>query len=103
MKSVLIAFKIHDADTDASVGYKSIPCHVVFGIKIDFTRKARLVAGGHVTDPSVSITYSSVASRNYVRIACLIAALNERVYTFKGNSLKRMRINWRLLLELFMA
>jgi hypothetical protein len=36
-----------------------------------------LVAGGHVTDPPVSITFSSVVSRESVRIAFLIAALND--------------------------
>ncbi|MGH7954980.1 MAG: reverse transcriptase domain-containing protein [Gloeomargaritales cyanobacterium] len=44
---------------------------------MDFTRKARLVAGGHVTDPPATITYSSVVSRDSVRIAFLIAALND--------------------------
>ena len=42
-----------------------------------FTRKARLVAGGHTTDTPVSLTYSSVVSRDTVRIAFLIAALND--------------------------
>ena len=41
-----------------------------------FTRKARLVAGGHTTDPPSSITYSSVVARDSVRIAFTIAALN---------------------------
>jgi Reverse transcriptase (RNA-dependent DNA polymerase) len=44
---------------------------------LDFTRKARLVAGGHVTDPPTSITYSSVVSRESVLIAFVIAALND--------------------------
>ena len=43
---------------------------------MDFTRKARFVAGGHKTDPPSSLTYSSVVSRDSVRIAFLIAALN---------------------------
>jgi Reverse transcriptase (RNA-dependent DNA polymerase) len=50
---------------------------MVFDIKMDFTHKARLVAGGHVTDPPSSITYSSVVSRESVRIAFVIAALND--------------------------
>jgi hypothetical protein len=44
---------------------------------MDFTRKARFVAGGHVTDPPTSITYSSVVARDSVRLAFLIAALND--------------------------
>eukprot|EP00978_Attheya_sp_CCMP212_P038404 scaffold190140_cov34-Attheya_sp.AAC.1 len=43
---------------------------------MDFTRKARFVAGGHLTDPPASITYSSVVAHDSVRIAFMIAALN---------------------------
>ena len=43
----------------------------------NYRRKARLVAGGHKTEAPASITYSSVVSRDSVRIALLIAALNE--------------------------
>ena len=44
---------------------------------MDFTRKARFVAGGHVTDPPECLTYSSVVSRETVRIVFLLAALND--------------------------
>jgi len=50
--------------------------HMIFDVKMDFTRKAHYVAGGHVTDPPASLTYSSVVSRDSVRIAFLLAALN---------------------------
>ena len=43
----------------------------------NFRRKARFVAGGHTTEvPDSVITYSSVVSRDSVRIALTIAALN---------------------------
>jgi hypothetical protein len=42
-----------------------------------FIRKARYVAGEHMTDPPASITYSSVVSRDSVRIVFLLAALND--------------------------
>jgi hypothetical protein len=32
------------------IGYQEIRCHVIFDVKMDFTRKARFVAGGHMTD-----------------------------------------------------
>jgi hypothetical protein len=57
------------------VGYQEIKCHMVFDIKMDLTRKARLVAGGHTTETPASLTYSSVVSRDSVRIAFLTAAL----------------------------
>eukprot|EP00978_Attheya_sp_CCMP212_P008706 scaffold20437_cov41-Attheya_sp.AAC.4 len=44
---------------------------------MDFTRKARFVAGCHLTDPPASINYSLVVARDSVRIAFMIAALND--------------------------
>ena len=86
MSKVRVAFERWDDGTVEEarqgkklVGYQEISCHMVFDIKMDgdFTRKARLVAGGHTTDTPASITYSSVVSRESVRIAFLIAALND--------------------------
>jgi len=50
---------------------------MIFDIKMDFTRKARFVAGGHDTDPPSNLTYSSVVARDSIRLAFLIAALND--------------------------
>ena len=50
---------------------------MVFNIKMDFTHKAQFVAGGHTTEAPASMTYSSVVSRDSVRLAFLIAALND--------------------------
>ena len=61
----------------ALIGYTEILCHLVFDVKMDFTRKARLVAGGHMTEAPNSITYSSVVSRDSIRLVFLIAALND--------------------------
>ena len=58
------------------VGYQEIACHIVFDVKLDFTRKCRYVAGGHTMDTPGSLTYSSVVSRDSVRLAFLLAALN---------------------------
>jgi hypothetical protein len=38
------------------VGYQEIDCHMIFDIKMDLTRKARFVAGGHTTETPTSIT-----------------------------------------------
>ena len=77
MAAVGKAFRILDAGARAPPGYTNIKCHMIFDIKPDFTRKARLVAGGHMTDPPSSITYASVVTRESVRLAFLIAALND--------------------------
>jgi len=51
---------------------------MVFDVKMeDFRRKARLVAGGHMTEAPPTITYASVVSRETVRFALTIAALND--------------------------
>jgi Reverse transcriptase (RNA-dependent DNA polymerase) len=54
-----------------------ITCHMIFDIKPDLTRKARFVAGGHMTDPPSESVYSSVVTRDSIRIALLHAALND--------------------------
>jgi hypothetical protein len=78
MRNVRVAFKILEADEKVPVGSRFIPLHMIFDVKMDLTRKARLVAGGHTTDPPPSVnTYSSVVSRESVRIAFLVAALND--------------------------
>ena len=51
---------------------------MVFNIKMeDFRHKTRFVAGGHMTKASATIMFASVASRKTVRIALMIAALND--------------------------
>lgn len=77
LANVRVAFDVLEQGAKAPVGYKCIPCRLIFDVKMDFTRKARFVAGGHVTDPPSSITYSSVVSRESVCIAFLVAALND--------------------------
>jgi len=76
MKNVQIAFKFLEDSESAPVGYKKIPCHIIFDVKMDFTHKARFVAGRHKTDPPATLTYSSVVSRDSMQIAFLLSALN---------------------------
>jgi Reverse transcriptase (RNA-dependent DNA polymerase) len=77
MKVILPAVKILDEGARSPIGFQQIPCHIVFDVKIDFTRKARFVASGHVTSPPTTHTYASVMSRESVRIALLLASLND--------------------------
>lgn len=79
MKNVRIAFEAFEgSESDIPIGYQKIACHMIFDVKMgeNFRRKARMVAGGHMTEAPSSITYSSVVSRDSVRIALTIAALN---------------------------
>ena len=78
LKNVRVAFKILPDGQPAPIGHQKIPCHMIFNVKMeDFRRKARLVAGGHNTEASAAITYASVVSRETVRIALTLAALND--------------------------
>ena len=51
---------------------------MVFDVKMgeNFRRKAQFVVGGHTTETPSTLTYSSVVSRDSVRIILLVAALN---------------------------
>lgn len=94
MRNVRIAFKIGSDGTAAGTlngfrlnekgevipppGHQFMKCHLIFDVKLDgFKRKARLVAGGHMTDAPPVMTYASVVSRDTVRIALTLAALND--------------------------
>jgi hypothetical protein len=57
-------------------GFKHVQLMMIFDIKMDFTRKARLVTRGDLTETPPALTYLSVVTRESVRIAFVIAALN---------------------------
>lgn len=76
MKNVMVAFEYCEAE-DLDKDSEFIRCHMIFDIKMDLTRKARLVAGGHMTEaPPKENTFSSVVSRDSLRIMFTLAALN---------------------------
>ena len=78
-KNVLIAFEDFKGDKeDIPPEYQFVNCHMIFEIMMGkgFRRKACIVAGGHITEAPESLTYSSVVSRESVRIALTIAAWN---------------------------
>ncbi len=78
LKDVRIAFKCLNPGERPPLDYKWIKCHMIFDIKIkDFRRKARMVAGGHMTGAPRIMTYASVVSRESIRITLTIAALND--------------------------
>jgi hypothetical protein len=63
-------------DTPAPPGYKRITAHLVFDVKHDLRRKARFVAGGHLTDPPKDSVYSGVVSLRSLRLVAMLAELN---------------------------
>jgi len=78
MLNVRVAFKTLSEDDKVPPGYQKMTCHMIFEVKLGegFRRKARMVAGGHMVEAPAHMTYSSVVSRETVRIALTIAALN---------------------------
>jgi hypothetical protein len=77
MRNVGVAFQFNSSDS-IPVGHKLIKCHMIFDVKmVGLVRKARFVAGGHMTDPPQDSVYSSVVTRESVRIMFTIAAMND--------------------------
>ena len=76
MFNVGIAFEILEDDEPTPKGWRKVTGHIVFDVKMDFTRKARWVLDGHKTADPEGSTYAGVVSRETVRIAFMYAALN---------------------------
>ena len=78
MKNSKVAFSILEDVKMAPRDHQFVKCHIVWDVKMeDFRRKARLVAGGHMTTAPAAVTYASVVTRETVRIALTLAALND--------------------------
>jgi hypothetical protein len=68
MRIVMVVFDVRD-DGKVPIGFKEISCHLALDMKSNtLAQKARFVAGGHQTDPPKDSTYSSVVSRDSVRL-----------------------------------
>ena len=76
MGTILPAFDL-SKDDFIPPGYQRSSGHLVFDVKMDFTRKARWVKDGHLTKDPDSSNYAGVVSRESVRIALTYAALND--------------------------
>ena len=80
MRNMRPAFEVFDDTKDQlPIRYQFMKCHMIFDVKFgeNFRRKARLVAEGHMTETPATLTYSSVMSRDSVRIALMIVALKD--------------------------
>ena len=72
MKKINDSFELYDGDVKDLVGYQRIKTHFIFDIKLgkNFRRTARLVADSHLTKTPSLVTYSSVVTRDSVRVSC---------------------------------
>ena len=69
-------FKPLPRGSKAPKGHKKIRVHVVWDVKHDGRHKARIVAGGHLTDEPVDSVYSGVVSLRGIRLMIFLAELN---------------------------
>jgi hypothetical protein len=58
-------------------GFKKIRVHMVYDVKHDLRRKARLVADGNLTQVPLDSVYSSVVSLRGLRLTLFLAELNQ--------------------------
>ena len=63
MMNVGIAFQVLEHSENVPVGWHVVTRHIIFDVKMDFTRKAIWLLDGHKTaEPKIS-TYAGVVSR----------------------------------------
>ena len=67
----------HKSRAKAPPGYKQITLNMVYACKHDGRRKARIVAGGHLTDDPIESVYSGVVSLRGIRLVVFLSELNE--------------------------
>ena len=74
-----VAFEHYEGNTSDLVANEKITGKFIINVKLseNLRRKARFVADGHLVDTPASITYSTVVSRDSVRILILVSTLND--------------------------
>ena len=77
MTEVGVAFEVLEENMRAPIGWSKVTGHLVWDVKMDFTRKARWVLDGHRTPNPIGSTYAGFVSRDSIRIAFTYAALND--------------------------
>ncbi len=75
MVNVCVAFEILGPNAKAPPGWHKASGHIIFAVKMDFTRKARWVKDGHRTPNSTTSSFAGVVSRDSIRIGLTHAAL----------------------------
>ena len=58
-----VTFDILDNGEREPIGWSKVTRHLVFDVKMDFTRKSRWVLDGHRTPNPIGSTYAGVVSR----------------------------------------
>ena len=100
MRNIMVAFKILEKGKPPPPGHQFVTLWMIFDLEIDFTRKARLVTGGHLTQTPTSFTYASVPSRESIHLMFLVAALNDLnvIMTDTGNAYLNAKVREKIWL-----
>ena len=53
-----------------------VTAHIVFDVKYDGRKRVRMVAGGHLTEPSNDVAYCGIALLKTIRAVLFIGVLN---------------------------
>ena len=77
MFNVRVAFEILEEGQPAPLGWKKASRHLIWDVKMDFSRNARWVLDGHKTPDPIGSTFAGVVSCESVQIAFTNAALND--------------------------
>ena len=77
MYNVAIFFELLEQVDKAPPGWKPSSGHIIFDVKMDFTRKARWVKDGHKTPDPWTSNYAGVISRDSVNIDITYSYLND--------------------------
>ena len=75
MRNLMIAFKILEPGQKVPPGWYKAMGHIIFDVKIDFTRKARWVKDGHKTPDLTTSSFAGVVSWESIRIVLTYAGL----------------------------
>ncbi len=67
---------VHGVDYFLEKGvYRQIPYPFAFDVQFDLRRKARIVAGGHRTDPPNESCYSTAVPIDFIRLALFCSSV----------------------------
>ena len=77
MNTIRVAFEFYSRGKSAPDDYTRSSGHIIWDVKMDFTRKARWVKNGHLTSDPTTSTFAGVVSRESIRILLTYAALNQ--------------------------
>ena len=82
-----VGFQILEENKQDPPGWSKVTGHLIFDVKMDFTRKARFILDRHKTPDPIGYTYAGVVSRESIKINFTYAYFNG-LNVFAGDIIK---------------